>query len=114
MSNQQFDPNEGGPWDVGMERVPLVKLENNEVHIENFRNFRYECDGSHQENYESRTVKVDDLESAEFIVVPFSSQPDLAHTMMSFGTRDGHLGRFISPIIMLQCPNQSNKVVSAR
>ena len=89
MSNQPFDPNEGGPWDVGMERVPLVKRDGNEVHIENFRNFRYECDGSHQKNYESKTVKIDDLESAEFIVVPFSSQPDLAHTMMSFGTRDG-------------------------
>ena len=89
MSNERIDPNAGGPWDVGMERVPLVEIEGDEVHVENFRNFRYESDGSHQENYESRTIKVDDLESAEFIVVPFASQPDLAHTMMSFGTRDG-------------------------
>ena len=74
---------------MGMERVPLVKREGNEYHIENFRNFRYECDGSHDENYESRIVKVDELESAEFIVVPFATQPDLAHTMMSFGTSDG-------------------------
>ena len=89
MSNERIDPNAGCPWDVGMERVPLVEVEGDEVHVENFRNFRYESDGSHQENYESRTIKVDDLESAEFIVVPFASQPDLAHTMMSFGTRDG-------------------------
>ena len=67
MSKQKIDPNEGGPWDVGMERVPLVKLEGNEVHIENFRNFRYEHDGSHEENYESRTIKIDDLESADFL-----------------------------------------------
>ena len=72
-----------------MERVPLVRLEGNEVHIENFRNFRYECNGGHGENYEVRTVNVDQLESAEFIVVLFATQPDLAHTMMSFGTRDG-------------------------
>lgn len=89
MSNPTINPNDGGPWDVGMERVPLVKLEGNEVHIENFRNFRYECDGSHEENYESRTVKIDELESADFIVVPFASQPDLAHTMVSFGSSDG-------------------------
>ena len=82
------DPDAGRPWDVGMERVPLVKLEGNKVHIENFRNFRFECDGSHEENYESRTVEVDKLVSAEFIVVPFASQPDLAHTMMSFGSSD--------------------------
>ena len=66
-----------------------MKLEGNEVHIENFRNYRYECHGICGGNYESRVVKVDELEVAEFIVVPFASQPDLAHTMMSFGTRDG-------------------------
>ncbi len=89
MSDRKIDPNEGGPWDVGMERVPLVKRKGNEFHIENFRNFRYECDGSHEENYESRIVEIDKLESAEFILVPFATQPDLAHTMMSFGTSDG-------------------------
>ena len=89
MNSNQIDPDAGGPWDVGMERVPRVKLEGSDAHISNFRDFRYECDGSHKENYETRTVKVDQLESAEFIVVPFASQPDLAHTMMTFGTRDG-------------------------
>ena len=89
MTDKQIDPDGGGPWDVGMEHVPRVNLENNVVHIENFRNFRYECNGSFDANYESRSVKVDELETAEFIVVPFASQPDLAHTMMSFGTRDG-------------------------
>ena len=83
------NPDDGGPWDVGMERVPLVQIEGNEVHIQNYRNFRYECDGSYDENYETRTVKINELESAEFIVVPFASRPDLAHTMMSFGSSDG-------------------------
>ena len=82
MSKQKIDPDDGGPWDVGMERVPLVNRQGNEYHIENFRNFRYECNGGHDENYEVRTVNVDQLESAEFIVVPFATQPDLAHTMM--------------------------------
>ena len=89
MTNNQINPDDGGPWDVGMEKVPRIKLQGNEVHIENFRNFRYECDGSYVENYESRTIKIDELESADFIVVPFASQPDLAHTMMSFGSSDG-------------------------
>ena len=81
---------DGGPWDVGMEKSPLVTFTQPQtVVIENFRNFRYECDGSHEKNYETRTVQISELEFAEFIVVPFSSQPDLAHTMMSFSTRDG-------------------------
>jgi len=81
MTNQQINPDDGGPWGVGMERVPLVRFETNEVHIQNFRNFRFECDGSHEENYESRSIKIDELETADFIVVPFASQPDLAHTI---------------------------------
>jgi len=94
MSNNQIDPYAGGPWDVGMERVPRVIVEGNKVHIDNFRNFRYECDGSHKQNYESRTINIDDIESAEFIVVPFASQPDLAHTMVSFGTSNGEYAVF--------------------
>ena len=84
---QQQDP--GGPWDVGMERIPLVTFDGDSVTIENYRNFRYECDGTHEEKYETRTVNVSALVYADFIVVPFATQPDLAHTMMSFGLDDG-------------------------
>ena len=80
----------GGPWDVGMEKSPLVTFNGKEsVVVQNYRNFRYEFDGSHEENYETRTVPVSELEFAEFVVIPFASQPSLAHTMMTFGTRDG-------------------------
>ena len=71
-----------------MEQEPLIEIKGDRVEIENFRNFRYQCDGSHQRNYETRQFNIADIVSADFIVVPFASQPDLAHTMMSFGTRD--------------------------
>ena len=64
------------------------RYKGDQVEIENFRNFRYECDGTHEENYETRQFNIPDIVTADFIVVPFASQPDLAHTMMSFGTRD--------------------------
>jgi len=79
----------GGPWDVGMERTPLVTFDGNSIRIENYRNFRYNCDGTHEENYEERMVDVSSVVSADFIVVPFANQKDLAHTMMSFGFNDG-------------------------
>ena len=86
-ANKLQDP--GGPWDVGMERIPLVTFDGDCVTIENYRNFRYECDGTYEENYEIRTIDISALVSADFIVVPFATQPDLAHTMMSFGLDDG-------------------------
>ena len=86
-ATQHQDP--GGPWDVGMERIPLVSFDGDLVTIKNYRNFRYETDGTHQENYETRTISISALVCADFIVVPFATQPDLAHTMMSFGFDDG-------------------------
>jgi len=79
----------GGPWDVGMERIPLVSFDGDLITIKNYRNFRYETDGTHQENYETRKINISALVCADFIVVPFAKQPDLAHTMMSFGFDDG-------------------------
>ncbi len=80
---------EGGPWDVGMERIPLVTFDGDSIRIENFRNFRYNCDGTHEEKYEVRTVNVPSIVSADFILVPFADRKDLAHTMMSFGFDNG-------------------------
>ena len=68
MSKQKIDPDAGGPWDVGMERVPLVRLEGNEVHIENFRNFRYECNGGHDDGSQAKRVR----RSIPTITVDFS------------------------------------------
>ncbi|MDA8563348.1 DUF4105 domain-containing protein [Mariniblastus sp.] len=89
MNSIDNSVDDGGPWDVGMEKSPRVDFDNDKIVIKNFRNFRYQCDGSHEEKYETRTINVADLETADYIVVPFAKQPDLAHTMMSFGTRDG-------------------------
>ena len=89
MNSNVNGVDDGGPWDVGMEKSPKVDFDNGKVVINNFRNFRYQCDGSHEEGYETRTINIAELETADFIVVPFASKLDLAHTMMSFGTRGG-------------------------
>jgi len=89
MNSTYNSVDDGGPWDVGMEKSPRVEFDNRNVVIENFRNFRYQSNRSHEERYETRSINVAELETADFIVVPFASQPDLAHTMISFGTGDG-------------------------
>jgi len=76
-------------WGVGMEKVPLIEFKGDQIVIENFRNFRYKCGSDHTEAYETRTFNLSDFVTADFIVVPFASPRDLAHTMMSFGTSDG-------------------------
>ncbi len=78
-------------WDVGFDRIPTVELSEDlqVARVLNFRNFRYECDGSHTPHWETREFQIDDVCDLEFIVVPFSTQPHLAHTMVSFGFKSG-------------------------
>lgn len=78
-------------WGVGFERIPSVEFSEDlqVARVSNFRNFRYECNGSHTPHWETRELQVNDVCSAEFIVVPFSLQPCLAHTMVSFGFHSG-------------------------
>ena len=72
-----------------MERIPLLTFEGDQLRIDNFRNFRYECNGDFQPNYETRIIDMRSIETVDYIVVPFQGQTDLAHTMVSFGCNNG-------------------------
>lgn len=77
-------------WDVGFDRTPSIEFyENGSIEICHVRNFRYECDGTHQACWETRTFDLDSTRFVDFIVVPFATRKDLAHTMVSFGFSDG-------------------------
>jgi len=56
--------------------------------VRNIRDFRYVDEETFVRNYYDRTYDLRDLESIDFIVVPFKDKPNLAHTMLSFGFVD--------------------------
>ena len=76
-------------WDTGMEQAPLLTFDGDRLTIENFRNFRYDCNGGFEPRYETRTIDMRSIETVDFIVVPFQEREDLAHTMVSFGCTNG-------------------------
>ncbi len=76
------------PWNVGFERLPVVRFNGDEVRVEGFRNFRYACDGSHEASYETRDYQISNVRTVDFIVVPFQNSSRFAHTMISFGFAD--------------------------
>ena len=77
-------------WDVGFDRAPTVAFQDTDnFTVTNFRNFRYQCDGSHTACWESRTFDLQSTSHVDFLVVPFAKRRGLAHTMVSFGFDDG-------------------------
>jgi len=72
-----------------MARLPYARVGSNRVRLFNVRNCVYLDEDTYVLNYEDRVFRLDDLQSVDFIVVPFSRAPGLAHTMLSFGWTDG-------------------------
>lgn len=76
-------------WSPELSVLPTAELDGNSVHIKNIRNCNYLSDEDYVVNHYDKTVRLNDIQSVDFVVVPFKSAPALAHTMFSFGMRDG-------------------------
>lgn len=76
-------------WRPDLAVLPSAEFNANQISIRNVRNCRYRT----EENYDVRHYDLDfnlnDVQSIDFVIVPFTNNPLLAHTMLSFGLRDG-------------------------
>jgi hypothetical protein len=82
-------PSNDRDWSPELSVLPTTEFDGNQIHIRNIRNCNYLSDENYVVNHYDKTVRLDDIQSVDFIVVPFKSAPSLAHTMFSFGMRDG-------------------------
>ena len=86
-------PSNQRTWTPELAVLPTAIIGNEEISIQNIRNINYLSDNDFVVKYYDRTIKIDDVQSVDFIVTPFNNAPAMAHTMLSFGMTDGsHLG----------------------
>jgi len=76
-------------WVLSQKVLPYAKLDRHGATVNNIRNFDYITENDMIPRYYDRRVNWDDLESVDFVVTPFPNSIYLAHTMLSFGFRDG-------------------------
>ncbi|MCU0958547.1 MAG: DUF4105 domain-containing protein [Pirellulaceae bacterium] len=76
-------------WKASMAVLPYARFRDDQVTVYNVRNCTYLDEETYVLHYEDRGYDLDELESVDLIVCPFPSTPRLAHTMLSFGFRDG-------------------------
>ena len=76
-------------WAPEMATLPTADFVGDTVHIHNIRNNQYLSKDDFVVNHYDRTIPISDIQSVDFIVVPFKQTPALAHTLLSFGLRDG-------------------------
>ena len=82
---QAVAPSNNRKWAADMVEIPQAEWAGNRVTIRNVRNCRYQTAEKFQVKYEDRVYDLDQLDSVDFIVMPFAAHPELAHTMLAFG-----------------------------
>lgn len=80
-------PSNDRQWAPEHAVLSRAEIQGNQITIRNMRNTEYHGDQAHVTRYD-KTVNLDELDSVDFIIVPFPQLPSLAHTMLSFGFAD--------------------------
>jgi hypothetical protein len=84
-----FVPSNERVWSPDQERLATADISKDAVLVRNVRNCKYLTEADYVVDYYDRLISLDDIVSVDYIVVPFQAMPSMAHTMLSFGTRDG-------------------------
>jgi hypothetical protein len=76
-------------WRANLSVLPYAEIDSDRVHLHNIRDTYYRSEDDYDVRHIDRVVLLDQIQSVDFIVVPFKGTPSLAHTMISFGLSDG-------------------------
>ncbi len=98
-------------WSLDQAVLPHATITDHDITITNIRNFSYTSDETYTPAYYNKTFKRSDVVSVDYIVEPLASV-GVAHTLLSFGLRDGsqivlsveirkEIGETFSPILGL-------------
>jgi len=76
-------------WRPDLAVLPFTDFEGNRITIRNVRNCRYRTEEDYDVRHYDLDFDLNEVQSVDFVIVPFTNSPLLAHTMLSFGLRDG-------------------------
>ena len=77
-----------GDWAEDYRRMPTASFEGDQVTVRDIRNFEYRSETDFTPRYYDATYDLEELETLDFIKVHWGLE-NIAHTMLSFGFRDG-------------------------
>ena len=82
------EPSNDRDWSPDQARLAYAELLGENVKVHNIRYCTYNDVDDYVVHYYDKTFDLDMLTSVDFIVVPFTDLPGVAHTMLSFGFSD--------------------------
>lgn len=82
---QTLRPSNNRNWSPDQAILPYAEIKGGQAKVHNVRNCSYHSTDTYEVRHYDRTYDLNKLRSIDFIVVPFSGMPTLAHTFVSFG-----------------------------
>ena len=82
-------PSNNRNWKPEFSRLAWAEGDRDQVLIRNIRNNQYVTEKQFVPGYYDRTIGIDQIQSVDYVVVPFNNNAAIAHTMLSFGLDDG-------------------------
>ena len=89
LTAKLLTPSHDRDWRLDLAVLPYADIDGQQVIVRNVRNCAYESDDDYAVNYYDKRYDLGEIQSVDFIVVPFKDTPSLAHTMLSFGFAGG-------------------------
>jgi hypothetical protein len=83
-----ISPSNEGPWSPDQAVLPWAEFHDNLVTVHNIRNSSYRTVDDYTVRLYDKTFDLRKLTALDFIVVPFSDNPSIAHVMISFSFED--------------------------
>lgn len=76
-------------WRPDLAIMPFAEFQDEDIVIKHVRNCRYRSETDYDVRHYDMRFALADVNRIDFIIVPFQNNSLLAHTMFSFGLRDG-------------------------
>ena len=82
-------PSNDRDWSPEFNLISTAEFEDGIATVRNIRNCQWLTEKNFVYETYDREFPLSDIESVDFVVVPFQNMPVIAHTMLSFGLADG-------------------------
>jgi hypothetical protein len=106
---QRATPSHDRAWQDGQERIPVVRLVEDSVRIDNLRDSRHLADGTSETRWTGASYRISQVERIWFVLSPFNPRlRALAHPFLSFEMSDG---RFVA--VSVEARREEGRAYSA-
>ena len=87
--SERLQPSNNRDWIAELHTPALAEVDGDQITLKNIRSNRYLTNDDYVVNHYDRTININQIQSVDYVVVPFNNTPQIAHTLLSFRLDNG-------------------------